>query len=254
MLLRKLKLDWRYGVGELVIVISGVMIALYADGRIQDRGERTLEIEYVESLAIDLNADVAELTSTISLAAERAQLGHRVLQAMAGDTVLDPAYLATAVERVMYFTYPAYSRSTISDLMSTGNLRILQDPGLKRTLSDYYQAIDRAEQWTGNWREIQMDLEHFLAELLDLEHREALVSTGAPTVGSPLDYTRLSWAPEFAVTELQAQEILNRLRANPEIRPRIEGMIRIQDSQYGSLTRLRRQAENTLRVVEASGR
>ncbi|TFG66423.1 MAG: hypothetical protein E4H28_01980 [Gemmatimonadales bacterium] len=250
MLLRRLKLDWRYGLGEFLIVVAGVMMALAADGWIHDRADRALEARYLEDLATDLASDTAEINYTISLAAQRAELGHHVLQAMAGDTVLEPVYLATAVERVMYFTYPAYARSTISDLMSTGNLKLLGDRELKRRLSEYYQAIDRMEQWSGNWRRIQMDLEYHLPELLDLAHREALIAPGAPIAGSSVLFGPLPWAPELAVTAQDAEQILARLTADPEIRPRIEGMVRVQDNQYSFLRRLRVQADNTLQAVQ----
>lgn len=101
MLFRKLQLDTRHAVTELFIVVAGVMIALAADGWLQSRGDRSLERRYLDGLITDLQADTAELNSNIRVAEERARLGHHVLSAMSGDTVLDPGYLATAVERVM---------------------------------------------------------------------------------------------------------------------------------------------------------
>lgn len=44
MLLRKLELDWRYGLGEFFVVVTGVMIALAADGWLQDRSDQALEL------------------------------------------------------------------------------------------------------------------------------------------------------------------------------------------------------------------
>lgn len=255
MLFRKLELNWRYGLGELVIVVAGVMIALAADKWIQDQSDRRLENHYLEELATDLRSDTAELRNTLKLAAQRAELGHDLLRAMAGDTLVASTYLATAVERVMYLSYPAYSRTTMSELTSTGDLRLLRDQRLKRTLSEYYQAIDRIDQWSGNWRRIQMDLEYYLPELLNLSHREALISTGAPTEGMG-SYTpaaggdALPWAPEFSVTVEEGRQILARLRATPVIQARIEGMVRIQGSQYSFLRQLLVKATETLRALE----
>lgn len=254
MLFRKLELDWRYAVGELFIVVAGVMIALAADGWLKDKSDHALEREYLVALAADLASDTAELSTNIALAARRAELGQDVLLAMAGDTVLDPAYLAVAVERAMYFAYPAYSRSTISDLMSTGNLRLLRDQALKRKLSEYYRSIDQMEQWSGNWRKIQMDFEYYLPEVLDLEHRQSLVSSGAPMDGLASAYVQLPWARDFEVTEREGEEILVRLRSHPEIRSRLEGMVRIQAMQFSYLTGVRSRAEETLGIVEAATR
>jgi len=250
---RKLQLDARYAVSELLIVVAGVMIALAADGLLQERADRSVEREYLLGLAADLAADTAEISNTLRLAAERAALGHMVLRAMDSDTVLAPNDLATAVERVMYLRYPAYSRSTILDLMSTGNLRLLRDLQLKNELSRYYQRIDRMDQWTVEWRQVQMDLAYYLPGLLDLRMREALISSGAPTVGS-YDYPKLPWAPALDVGEADAKVILQKLRGNPAVRSRIEGMIRIQGNLYSGLSDIKTEAESTLAAVEHAAR
>lgn len=44
MLFRKQRLDWRYGITELVIVVAGVLIALAADGWSKRQADRALEL------------------------------------------------------------------------------------------------------------------------------------------------------------------------------------------------------------------
>ena len=201
MLFRKQRLDWRYGITELVIVVAGVLIALAADGWSKRQADRALELRYLNDLVVDLKSDTAQLRAAIDLAETRAALGHAVLRAADGDTVLSPSDLVLALERQFYFAFPAYFRTTISDLMSTGNLRLLRDRDLKRQLSEYYQTIERLEQWSENWRVIQRDVERLMPELLPLHHREALVTTSAPTLGWNTARAPSPWAPEFQVSE-----------------------------------------------------
>jgi len=252
MLFRKLRLDWRYGISELVIVVTGVLIALAADGWSKRQADRALELRYLNDLVVDLKSDTAQLRAAIDLAETRAALGHAVLRAADGDTVLSPSDLVVALERQFYFAFPAYSRTTISDLMSTGNLRLLQGRDLKRQLSEYYQTIERLEQWSENWRVIQRDVERLMPELLPLHHREALVTTSAPTLGWNTTWAPSPWAPEFQVSEAEGREVLARLRAHPEAKARIEGMVRVQGNQYGVLTVIRARALETLATVEAA--
>ena len=252
MLFRKLKLDWRYGLSELVIVVTGVLIALAAEGRVRSGAERTLERQYLADLATDLRSDTAQLTASIDLAEERAALGHAVLKAMVGDTTLAPEELVVAVERQFYFAFPAYSRTTISDLMSTGNLRLLRDRVLKRRLSEYYATIERLEQWTGNWRLVQQDVERIMPELLPLRLREAVIDPSAPADGWGRTWDPPPWTPDFEASDADARDILTRLRAHPEARARIEGMVRVQGNQYGVLTEIRAQAVETLAEVESA--
>jgi hypothetical protein len=52
MLFRKLRLDWRYGITELIIVVAGVLIALAADGWSQRQADRALELRYLHDLVL----------------------------------------------------------------------------------------------------------------------------------------------------------------------------------------------------------
>ena len=74
MLFRKLKLDWKYGISELLIVVAGVLIALAANGLLQERQDQSLELEYLEGLIADLRLDTAQLSIHIA-EAERLGVG-----------------------------------------------------------------------------------------------------------------------------------------------------------------------------------
>lgn len=249
---RKLGLDWRYGISELVIVVAGVLIALAADQWSRAQDDLALERQYLGDLVVDFQSDTTQLRIAIDLAESRASLGHAVLEAMDGDTILTPAELVVALERQYYFAFPAYSRTNISDLMSTGNLRLIRDRALKRQLSEYYQTIERLEQWSENWRVIQRDLERLMPELIPLHHREAVISPSAPSSGWTSTWGPPPWTPEFEVSESVGRDVLGRLRAHPQARARIEGMVRVQGNQFGVLTSILDRAVETLEAVEVA--
>ena len=55
------KLNWSYGLGELIIVIAGVLTALSVDQWNSDRLDRLEERRIVERLIFDLNTDLDEV-------------------------------------------------------------------------------------------------------------------------------------------------------------------------------------------------
>jgi len=57
MLWRKLQLNWQYALGEFSIVVLGVLAAFWVESWNAGRNDRSLEIEYVQSLLRDLKAD-----------------------------------------------------------------------------------------------------------------------------------------------------------------------------------------------------
>ena len=81
MLFRKLQLNWKYGVSELLIVLAGVLIALYADDWRQERADREVEQSLLERLAFDLVADATDLAVAQTMVARRLL----VLDALTGD-------------------------------------------------------------------------------------------------------------------------------------------------------------------------
>jgi hypothetical protein len=244
MLFRKLSLDWRYGLSELAIVVCGVLIALGADNWASSRAELVLEAQYLESFVKDLAADTVQIRDAIRLAERRATSARLVLAVIDGAPGPSPNELAISVEESMWLTFPAYSRTTISDLMSTGNLRLIRDSEFKRTVAEYYQAIERLDQWTVNWRRIQMDLEALLPSLLNLKERDAITAALNDT---PVAF----WGAPLDVSSIEAAAIRSRLRAEPAVKPRLENMARVQGTVFAHLSRIDARARHALMAAQA---
>ena len=74
-----------------------------------------------------------------------------------------------AVEYANYFSYPSYSKTTIEDLMSTGNLRLIQSTEVKEAVSRYYAEIDWTEQFRELYRPTQLALMQFIPQFITLD-------------------------------------------------------------------------------------
>ena len=61
MIWRKFKLEWSYAVGELLIVVIGVLIALAIDQWNGERLERLQEVDSVSRLIVDLETDLEDI-------------------------------------------------------------------------------------------------------------------------------------------------------------------------------------------------
>ncbi|WP_412061312.1 hypothetical protein [Rubrivirga sp. IMCC45206] len=226
-------------------MIVGVVIGFQVTAWGQDRADRAREREYLRSLVADLRADSAQIRRAMDDAERRGRATRQLLAEIEGDARLSPLELAVAVEETMWFNFPAYTRTTVSELTSTGNLRLIRDAGLRRELSEYYQTIDRSGQWTGNWRRIQMDLEAVLPEVLDVRHRHAVT---AHVNGVPVP----PWADELDVSAEDATAIRQGLRGHPTYATRLKGMARIHGTLYAGLGRIRAEALDVLRTAEAA--
>jgi hypothetical protein len=157
------------------------------------------------------------------------------------------------VEYGNYFSYPSYSTTTIDDLMSTGNLRLIRNTGVKEAVSRYYATIQWTEQFRELYRPTQLALMQFLPEFIELEQRYALVQEGiSASCGPTLTCDAgIPWAPtQLVVSEAEADRVLKKLLSKPDARPLYANMARIQGIHYANLASIRGLAMEALTVLE----
>jgi hypothetical protein len=139
------RFNWRFLLGEFVIIVLGVLIALWVDQLREARVNADLEVEYLESLVADLNADLAQFDEAEAWMRRSETAAATVLalyeEAPPTENVAD---LVAAVETAGWQMFPSISRNTIDDLRSTGNLRLIRDPAIRRAIADYYTIIENA--------------------------------------------------------------------------------------------------------------
>ena len=256
MLWRKLKLDWKYAIGEFMIVLVGVLVALAFDGMVEDRAEREAERRYLASLESDLTRDIESLDIAIARADRRARLGERVIAALDGGSLpADPEEFGLGVHAGLLLGYPQYSRGTIEDLISTGNLGLIRSSRLKEALFRYYGLIDYHDQFRPNWRAMQIAYEHTIPHLLSCAHRQAMLAApcgGGDDVAIPCGAPQWWWEEEFVFTASDAAALRDRMLAHPSARGEYENMTRIQGSHLMSLSSFREEALGVLAILRAS--
>lgn len=253
MLFRKFHLNWRYGVSELAIVVAGVLIALAADGWRQQRLDRAEEFEYLQRLVQDLETDVDSISNIMTLSEQRAQYARAVLATYdLGRRVISPTEFVKAIEFGNFFSYPSYATTTIDDLTTTGDLRLIRDADVKEAISRYYATIEWTEQFSIINRSTQTDLYTYQSEFLPLDARYALLNIGMPSsCGPTLSCDQeIPWAPpELQVSEEEADRVLERLLARPEARSLYAGMARAQGGHYANLASIRNLANAALATI-----
>ena len=101
---RFLRLGWGYAIGELIIVVAGVLIALATDAWNDDRLNRLEEAELVERLISDLERDARRIEFGLGLLVGKTESLDRVYTALMADVEpVDPAaFLADVVEGAQY--------------------------------------------------------------------------------------------------------------------------------------------------------
>lgn len=148
------RLNWRFLLGEFVVIVVGVLVALWVDQLREARDDAELEVEYLKSFVIDLDADLAQFDETEAWMRRSEAAAATVLALYEGSPPSENvADLVEAVETAGWQYWPSITRNTIDDLRSTGNLRLIRDPGLRRAISSYYTTVENVSIPNANMRE-----------------------------------------------------------------------------------------------------
>jgi hypothetical protein len=148
------RLNWRLLLGEFVVIVVGVLMALWVDELREIRDNAALEFEYLESFVTDLEADLAQFDETEAWMRRSEAAAATVLALYQGSPPTENvADLVKAVETAGWQAWPVITRNTIDDLRSTGNLRLIRDRSLRRAIAAYYTIIQNVSIPNANMRE-----------------------------------------------------------------------------------------------------
>jgi hypothetical protein len=137
------EVKWRSALAELTIIVVGILLALWVDAWNEDRIDRRTERQYLESLLLDLERDLAELDSASTWTLRHGRAAEQVQLFLGGVEGLGPPdTLVKSIALAGWQYLPPFSTLTIDELRSTGNLQLLRDIGLRRSIGAYYNLIE----------------------------------------------------------------------------------------------------------------
>lgn len=142
--------------GELIVIVVGVLLALAADRWNQNREDQIRANSYLERLETELLSDHSRLT---------AELESSEASMMSGIALLDKIQSKSEIEedtRQLYFgcirgaPMPHAGGSTFQEMQSSGDLGLI-DESLRQALFDYYGFVDSQLQRLQDMRRIGRD-------------------------------------------------------------------------------------------------
>jgi hypothetical protein len=128
-----------YAIGEIVLVVIGILIALQINNWNEYRKDRITEKEYLESLESELKRNLEEAENQININNQQLNNGQFILKNINGDTIQsDSKSLALAIQQV-YYSYPInFTHDVWDELIATGNIGLIQNKSLKEKIAKFY--------------------------------------------------------------------------------------------------------------------
>ena len=127
---------FRYAIGEILLVVIGILIALQVNNWNQNRKERLVEIKYLKNLKHDLQNDSTDLVYYKNIRVGQANAARELIQLAKEKNTSDVFKLDSLYTTVGLWWEFIPNNNTFEELRSSGNLNLLRNDSIKNLLLD----------------------------------------------------------------------------------------------------------------------
>jgi len=124
----------RYAVGEILLVVIGILVALQVNNWNEQRKQRAEELHYLSSLKNDLSLNIAEIEKYIDTRNSRTASARIVLEYFEGKPLTDLDEFNRHTINVYTWQKFFQINNTFQELMNSGNLAIISSDSIKNGL------------------------------------------------------------------------------------------------------------------------
>ena len=168
----------KYAIGEVALVVVGILIALQINNWNENSKNKRLETDYLISISKDLDNDLLEFDDAIELARDR---NNRVLflqEALENpEMVRDSSeYFVQSIVTAGYTFIPVISNHSFEELKSSGRLALIQNEELRVLMAKYYDFVLGSSQWDFISKDIQLKYLEYSRGILNQEQLNWVLS------------------------------------------------------------------------------
>jgi len=155
---------FKYAIGEIILVVIGILIALQINNWNENRKNRQIEKDYLNGILSNLEEDIINYKETIERDTLLLNYATVLQKAFTDENIRSDKVL---MKKVILLTnaYNGFgsSRTVFEDMVSSGKINLIKSDSLRQTLTKYYQFVDGQAAFDLNqevteWREHKMEI------------------------------------------------------------------------------------------------
>ena len=150
---------FRYAIGEIFLVVIGILIALQINNWNKNRMDNTLGESYLIRLQNELVQDTIYLNSSFAATDNGIKNITRELQKAYEIQKTGEDIESLLKLQNFYAEALIINKATYDDLVSTQNLNIIGNDSLRFLIVDYYRNADQAAKAIDNFNQLTFDLQ-----------------------------------------------------------------------------------------------
>jgi len=130
-----------YAIGEILLVVIGILIALGINNWNSQNKAKKTETEYYCRIIEDFDIDLENIDQRYSKAEEQIEIGKSLIIDLHSLTK-DKNYIMNTYLKVIRSDFFIPSKAAFDDIKSSGNLNVLSNIKVKNSLIRYYNEFD----------------------------------------------------------------------------------------------------------------
>lgn len=146
----------KYAIGEIALVVVGILIALQINNWNSKNNDRRMEKQYLENFMVEMRSDSSFINGYwariypkknegLELARQYVKYNIEVIDTTA---FLSKIGIGGALSRTSLFE----NKSTYNDIISTGNIRLIQNEKIRNQILFYYTLVNNTISYMDNLR------------------------------------------------------------------------------------------------------
>ena len=183
-----------YAIGEIALVVIGILIALQINNWNTYSNERDSEREYLVELREDLISDTISLNGLLQQINGHIYHATAVIDFIETGAINDTISLVRSIVVAGYMNFFNPNLSTYNDLINSGNVRLILDHELKRKLDEYVSLIQQTrERYELNKNQVWFDYtEYYKKQYIDGRMGDISDIIASNIKKYPIDWYRMS--------------------------------------------------------------
>ena len=146
-----------YAIGEIILVVIGILIALQINNSNNKRIETEREFKYLKNIRLDLKKDLENLEYNIDFRRKKSLGTEKLISQINGQPIQDLNETTYNVVNTLYQERFQPSNVTYNDLVSSGNMNLISNDSIKIHLFElsllYQQNLFNIEHETAEYEE-----------------------------------------------------------------------------------------------------
>ena len=132
---------FKYAIGEIVLVVVGILLALQINNWNETKKLEKLKVVYIDKLIKDLKADIINSNNNKAETAALAQHGKFIIETITKNKpIIDKNVFIMKLQQTGRVNFPNLANNTFLDLQTSGNLKLFKNDDLVEALRSYYKS------------------------------------------------------------------------------------------------------------------